>query len=40
MSQQQRQETIWTKPQLVRLGKLADVAGAQTPLAQGNSAKT
>jgi hypothetical protein len=40
MSQQKRQETIWTKPQLVRLGKLADVAGAQTPLAQGNSAKT
>lgn len=24
----------WTKPELVRLGKIADVAGAQNPVAQ------
>ncbi len=41
MSQQQKsQDKIWTKPELTRLGRLADVAGAQTPLAQGNTAKT
>lgn len=42
MSQQQKQsqEKTWTKPELTRLGQLADVAGAQTPLGQGNGQKT
>lgn len=40
MSQKQSQDKNWTKPQLTRLGQLADVAGAQTPLGQGNGQKT
>lgn len=42
MSHQQKksQDKGWAKPELLRLGKLADVAGAQTPLAQGAGAKT
>lgn len=41
MAQPQKpQDKIWTKPELVRLGRLADVAGGQTPLAQGAGAKT
>lgn len=42
MSQQQKQsqEKTWTKPELTRLGQLADVAGAQTPRAQGAGQKT
>lgn len=42
MSQQQKQSQVknWTKPELIRLGQLADVAGAQTPRTQGNSQKT
>lgn len=27
MSQKQSQDKAWTKPELIRLGKLADVAG-------------
>lgn len=42
MSHQQKKspDKVWAKPELVRLGRLADVAGAQTPLAQGAGAKT
>lgn len=30
----------WTKPELKRVGTIADVAGAQTPIAQANNAKS
>jgi hypothetical protein len=29
-----REKPEWTRPQLKRLGRIEDVAGAQTPLAQ------
>ena len=31
---------VWTKPQIQRLGRMKDVAGAQGPGAQGAGAKT
>jgi hypothetical protein len=42
MSQQQKQSQgkSWTKPELTRLGQLADVANAQGAGAQGAGAKT
>lgn len=32
--------TQWTKPELRRLGKINDVAGAQTPLTQAANVKS
>lgn len=37
---QQTKTVAWTKPELTRLGKLADVAGPQTPGAQAGGAKS
>ena len=28
-------QKLWTKPEIRRLGEIKDVAGAETPLAQG-----
>ncbi len=30
----------WTRPELKRLGEIKDVAGSQTPISQGNGAKS
>lgn len=30
----------WTKPELTRLGKIRDVAGAQTPISQAVNVKS
>lgn len=35
-----RKRLEWRRPELKRLGTIADVAGAQTPVAQGNGAKS
>lgn len=42
MSQQQKQsqEKTWTKPELTRLGQLADVAGKETPGLQSTNSKS
>lgn len=41
MSQQKNvQDKTWTKPELARLGQLADVAAGQTPGAQGAGNKS
>lgn len=37
---QQSKTVSWAKPELARMGKLADVAGAQTPGAQAAGAKS
>lgn len=34
------QRNDWTRPELVRLGTIKDVAGAQTPVAQATNVKS
>lgn len=35
MSRKTLRHKVWTKPKVQRLGEIRDVAGAETPLAQG-----